>query len=142
MTATKLNPRHASFIAEYLKDKNATQAAVRAGYAEKSAKYTARELLKTPHIKAAVARALKEQEKRTLIAADQVLLDIQQGGDDARKVGEFHAFLRSRELLGKHFKLFADKVEITGKDGGPIVHRSVSDLTDEELAAIALGKTA
>jgi phage terminase small subunit len=142
VTTKKLNPRHASFIAEYLKDKNATQAAVRAGYAEKSAKYTARELLKTPHIKAAVARALKEQEKRTLIAADQVLLDIQQGGDDARKVGEFHAFLRSRELLGKHFKLFADKVEITGKDGGPIVHRSVSDLTDEELAAIALGKTA
>ena len=31
------------------------------------------------------------------------------------------------ERLGKHFKLFTDKTEVTGADGGPIVVRSLND---------------
>jgi phage terminase small subunit len=120
MTAKKLNPRHAAFIAEYLKDKNATQAAARAGYAEKSAKYTARELLKTPHVKAAVARALKEQEKRTLQSADMVLLNLQRIALAAEKAGEFHAAIRGWEKIGQHYKLFTEKHEHGGLGGGPV----------------------
>jgi phage terminase small subunit len=120
MTTKKLNPRHAAFIAEYLKDKNATQAAVRAGYGEKSAKYTARELLKTPHIKAAVARALKEQEKRTLQSADMVLLNLQRIALAAEKAGEYHAAIRGWEKIGQHYKLFTEKHEHGGIGGGPV----------------------
>lgn len=46
----------------------------------------------------------------------------------------------SLELLGKHMKLFADRVEHTGKDGGPI---ETKDLTDNDIArriAFALQK--
>jgi phage terminase small subunit len=39
--------------------------------------------------------------------------------------------------LGKFHKLFADRVEHTGKDGGAIEIRRADDLTDDELAAIA-----
>jgi phage terminase small subunit len=46
----------------------------------------------------------------------------------------------SLELLGKHLKLFADRVEHTGKNGGPI---ETKDLTDNDIArriAFALQK--
>jgi phage terminase small subunit len=45
--------------------------------------------------------------------------------------------LRALEMLGRHLKMFTDKVEHSGKDGGPIQVESGVDLTkltDEELA--------
>ena len=46
----KLNARQSLFVAEYLKDKNATQAAIRAGYSQKTAGQIGHELLKKPEI--------------------------------------------------------------------------------------------
>lgn len=115
-----LTDREAAFVVEYLKDKSKTQAAVRAGYSARAAANIGSEVFARPRVKAAIRAALVEQARRTLIDADQVLLDIQQGGNDARKAGEFGHFLRSRELLGKHFGLFTEKHELTGKDGGPV----------------------
>lgn len=43
----------------------------------------------------------------------------------------------SLQMLGRHLGLFVDKVEHTGKDGGPIETRNVGDLTDQELFDIA-----
>ena len=37
MKGDSLNPRQRQFVAEYLVDKNATQAAIRAGYSKKTA---------------------------------------------------------------------------------------------------------
>jgi hypothetical protein len=39
--------------------------------------------------------------------------------------------LRGYELLGKHLKLFTDKVELTGKNGGPLETRS-NEMTPEQ----------
>lgn len=114
-------PKEAAFVTEYLCDKNGAAAAVRAGYSERSAKEAAYKLLQKPHIKAAIDKALKEQQKRTLIAADQVLLDINALADKAAKAGEFHAAIRGKELLGKHYKLFTEKHEHGGIGGGPVV---------------------
>lgn len=41
------------------------------------------------------------------------------------------------ELLGRRFKLFTDKHELTGPNGGPMEMRSAASLTDDQLAAIA-----
>lgn len=45
-------------------------------------------------------------------------------GDDAQRVKrtkvKFYDKLRALELVGKHLGMFSDKVELTGKDGGPI----------------------
>src|SRR5262245_3453026 len=54
------------FVAEYLKDFNSTQAAIRAGYPRKSAHLIGRRLLEEPEVVAAV-----EQGKREAAAADQ-----------------------------------------------------------------------
>lgn len=116
-----LTEKVAAFVREYLVDKNATQAAIRAGYSARGAGKTGHDMLQKPHIKAAVTRELKAQAARTLITADKVLLDIQAIGDKALTAKEFAAALRSRELIGKHYKLFTDRLEI--KDTTPRAER-------------------
>lgn len=68
-----LNAKQARFVEEYLIDLNATQAAIRAGYSEKTAGQQGFELLKKPEIEAALAEAQAERSKRTQIDADWVL---------------------------------------------------------------------
>jgi phage terminase small subunit len=50
-----LSPRHERFVLEYLKDANATQAYVRAGYSPRGAQPSASKLLRRPDIEAAIA---------------------------------------------------------------------------------------
>lgn len=111
-TAKALTAKAQRFVDEYLIDRNGAAAAIRAGYSKRSAKQAAHEMLLKPEIAAAVAKAAEAQQKRTLITADQVLLDIQDIGDQALKASDYAQALRSRELLGKRYKLFTEKVEV------------------------------
>lgn len=44
--------------------------------------------------------------------------------------------------IGRHLGMFKDKVEVTGKDGAPLMPNRAMDMTDEQLAAIAAGGSA
>lgn len=61
------------FVAEYLKDNNATQAAIRAGYSKKTAYSIGQRLLKKVEIAQAIAQQQKASIVRTLGSADEVL---------------------------------------------------------------------
>ncbi|WP_286919758.1 terminase small subunit [Pseudomonas sp. UBA6753] len=61
------------FVAEYLKDLNATQAAIRAGYAKKGAKDQAYQLMQMPEVAEAIKAAMEERNKRLQVDADYVL---------------------------------------------------------------------
>ena len=50
----KLRPKQAAFVYEYLKDYNATQAAIRAGYSKRSAALIATENIRKPNIEQAI----------------------------------------------------------------------------------------
>lgn len=66
-----LSPKHQRFVAEYLKDQNATQAAIRAGYSEKTAQKNAARLTANEGIKGAIVASLvRATEKAELKAAD------------------------------------------------------------------------
>ena len=71
-----LNEKQARFAGEYLKDLNATQAAIRAGYSEKTAGSQAFELLKKPEIQAAIEAGMQERSERTAITQDRVLQEL------------------------------------------------------------------
>lgn len=71
-----LNPKQQRFVDEYLVDLNATQAAIRAGYSVDTAGSIGHENLKKPEIQLAIAEARKQQQERTGITADRVLLEI------------------------------------------------------------------
>lgn len=140
MTAKQL-----MFVKEYLVDLNATQAAIRAGYSEKTAGAVGAENLTKPEIAVAVQEAMGKRAERVEVDSDYVLktiIDTVERCKQSRPVldrkGEpifvetedgalapaytfdSSAVLKGCELLGKHLKLFTDKSEITGKDGGPV----------------------
>lgn len=69
----KLNTRHKSFIREYLKDMNGTQAAIRAGYSAKTASSKANELLRDPMIAEQLVKVTEKRMERVEIDADYVL---------------------------------------------------------------------
>lgn len=69
----ELNAKQELFCLEYLKDLNATQAAIRSGYSENTAQQTGSENLSKPLISNRVAELMKDRTERVLVDADWVL---------------------------------------------------------------------
>lgn len=144
-----LTPKQSLFVKEYLVDLNATQAAIRAGYSEKTAGQMGDENLKKPQIAKEIKEAMDERGKRTEITADRVLKEIERLAlfdpadlinvnspediallpEDIRraitgwkwdKQGNFIITMVKQgalDMLGRHHKLFTDKVDISNPDG-------------------------
>lgn len=74
--AETLGPNQARFVAEYLVDLNATQAAIRSGYSAKTAESQGSTLLRNPKVAAAVAAGKAKRTTRTAITQDQVLREL------------------------------------------------------------------
>lgn len=68
-----LTAKQQRFVAEYLIDLNQTQAAIRAGYSEKTAAEQASRLLTNVKVSEAIQAAMKARSERTQIDADWVL---------------------------------------------------------------------
>lgn len=72
----QLNPKQKSFVLNYLIDKNATQAAIRAGYSKKTAEFQGCRLLTNDKVADFLNQQLSLQEKRTLVTADEVISEL------------------------------------------------------------------
>lgn len=68
-----MTPKQQRFVEEYLVDGNATQAAIRAGYSEKTASAIGHENLKKPEIAAALQAGRQEITKSVKMDAEWVL---------------------------------------------------------------------
>ena len=64
------------FAEEYIVDFNATQAAIRAGYSEKTAHSIGSENLKKPAIQELISRAIQDRIRRTHITQERVVLEL------------------------------------------------------------------
>ena len=71
-----LNDKQRRFAEEYLIDLNATQAAIRAEYSEKTAYSQGQRLLKNDEVQALVQELMAARAKRTEITADNVLAEL------------------------------------------------------------------
>jgi phage terminase small subunit len=71
-----LTPKQRRFVEEYLIDLNATQAAIRAGYSQQTARAIASENLTKPDIQAAIGRAMSERSDWAQLTAKQVLNEL------------------------------------------------------------------
>lgn len=147
MSFRMLSPKQKMFVREYLVDRNASRAAVAAGYSEKSAKVTGCRLLTNANVQAAIDDKTQRRMEKLDISADYVLQTIAETVERCRQgvpvltkegveTGEWQfdsfAVLKGCELLGKHQKLFTDKVE----HSGTIQHVDCSTLSDAQLSQI------
>ena len=69
----KLTEKQRRFVDYYIETGNASEAARRAGYSEKTAGWIGQENLQKPTIKAAIDARLKELEDKRIAKADEVL---------------------------------------------------------------------
>jgi len=75
VTKDKAKVQRQIFCIEYLKDWNATEAAIRAGYSKKSAYSMANELLKRPEIRTEIAEQIKSIIENAKIPLEKQILD-------------------------------------------------------------------
>lgn len=115
-----LTAKQTAFIREYLVDLNATQAAIRAGYSEKTASEMGYENLNKPQIEEAIFKALEERSKRVEWTADAIMRDLMEIANN--RFVEPKDRLKAYELGGRHLGMFKDKVEHSGNMGVQVVN--------------------
>jgi len=107
-----MTPKQRRFVDEYLVDLNATRAAKRAGYSERSAKGQGSRLLRTPAVARAIAKAQAKRAQRTGVSADKVVTEL------------------AKVAFGDPRKLFS-------WGPGGVVLRDSAELTDAEAALVS-----
>lgn len=128
-----LTEKQKRFVDEYLVDLNATAAAKRAGYSEKTADRIGPKLVVKSCVSKAIQERMQAREERVNITQDYVLGNLTEivercmqrrpvlnmGGkqvqdEEGNNLWAFDAkgANRALELLGKHLGMFKDKVEM------------------------------
>lgn len=128
------------FIAEFMKDQNGTQAAIRAGFSKKNAGWKASRLLKEPKVRASIDAAMEKIREQSAISAVWILDSlkevaercmqkhpvmifdkvekeyVQKTDEDGEGVWEFDSAGANRalELLGKNKALFIENMKHSG----------------------------
>lgn len=142
--ARKLTPKQRRFVAEYLLDLNATQAAIRAGYSEKTASRIGSELLGKTCISNAIENAQLARSTRTEVTADRVVKELARiAFVDTRQIfawGPGGVTLRpSDELSDDEAAIVAEVSETTSESGGNIKVKRFDKLKALELLGKHLG---
>lgn len=123
----RLTPKQRLFVQEYLKDLNATQAAIRAGYSEDTAAQIGYQLLHKSLVVNEIKRRQEQREKQLGIDAQWVLERLKLISDrcvqaepvtdkDGNPIGEWRfdaaGANKATELIGKHLGMFAEKMKV------------------------------
>lgn len=134
----KLNARQQRFVEEYLIDLNATQAAIRAGYRERSADVHASRLLGIDKVRDAVAKAMAGRSKKTEITQERVLLELARiAFGDNRKLmtwGPGGVVLKSSDDLSEDDAALVSEVSETVTEKGS----NIKIKTNDKMKAIEL----
>lgn len=131
----KLSKRAQDFAAEWLIDNDKCAAYIRAGYTAtgKSVAALASKLLRDPRVQDIISVQTEAAAKRAGLTIQWVLTKLQDealGRDDSTATSRIQAL----GLLGKHFKLFTDKIEVND-----VTQHSETQL--EDRIAQLLGQT-
>lgn len=125
-----MNEKQLRFCEEYIKDHNATQAAIRSGYSENTARQIGSKLLTKVDIQEKIHEIAGEVKTNAIAEATEVLEFFTQAmrGEIRDQVvkrdeeGNLHTVdvqarasdrLRAAESLAKHYVLLVEKVELT-----------------------------
>lgn len=129
----KLRPKQKKFADEYIICGNATEAAIKAGYSERTAVVIGSENLTKPNIKAYISERLKLLDDKKIADQKEVLqyltavmrgestaeIVVVEGDGDGcssarrmNKAPDEKERLKAAELLGKRYRIFSEKSEV------------------------------
>ena len=122
---SRLTPKQEAFVREYMIDLNATQAAIRAGYSEKTANRIGAENLTKPVIQEAIQQLHKAAEEKCAVTVEWILSEIAKiAQDEEVKTADR---LKALELLGKHLGLWEKRQD----EGANVVNIIFSKESEE-----------
>lgn len=140
----RLTPKQKAFCDYYIELGNATEAARKAGYSEKTARFIGQENLTKPNIKSYIADRMAQKEKERIASQDEVLQFLTQvmRGEvteatpiimkDEWEMVEKEPNIRDRvkaaEQLGKRYSLWTDNLNVDGN----IAVQFVDDIGSDE----------
>lgn len=124
-----LTDKQQRFVDEYLIDLNATQAAIRAGYSEKTAKEIGSENLTKPNIAKAITEAQEKLSNKAQVTVEMVVQGLLKEAQDYAEGSTQSARVSAWAHLGKHLGMFTEKVQHSGPDGGPVQVATKATLT-------------
>lgn len=166
----KLTPKQRIWVAEYLKDFNATRACIAAGYRAKHAKQQAYENLAKPYLQKALRDSIEARMERLHMEQDDVLTELRVLGkssiehyviddsgefslaegapeDAMRAVSSYKRRVTEKDgvttvyvefrlwdkpaalnMMGRHFGMWTDKLEHSGKIEGDLSGKSLEEL--------------
>ena len=144
----ELTVKQKRFADYYIEFGNASEAAIKAGYSEKTAKEIASENLTKPNIKRYIEETMAKKDKEAIASQDEILAyltDVMRGkkkeqtligmGMGEQGITEIDVGSKDRikaaELLGKRYGMWTEKVDINGAMMVNIVD-DVEDFEDEE----------
>lgn len=139
----KHTARQLAFVGEYLKDLNATQAAIRAGYSPRTAQKNASRLMANEGIAELIQKAMAERAKRLSLDSDRVL----QGIANVAFFDLAHAFERDEATGAAKLRSLPDmprdvRDSVLGidvhHDGGDMPGFTVKLKVDSRLKALEL----
>ena len=139
-----LSAKQLRFVDEYLIDLNATQAAKRAGYSERTANEQGARLLAKVSIQNEVEKRMSDREQRTEITQDRVLQELAKiAFGDPRRVMTWGAdgvtLKESSELSDDDAALVASVSETETQHGGSLKLKTNDKLKALELVGKHLG---
>lgn len=140
-----MNAKQKRFCEEYLIDSNATQAAIRAGYSDKTAYAIGERLLRNVEVDSYIKEQLERiHNERTADAVEvmEYLTSVMRGeqteetlkldGDGIQRIAEIGVSAKERikaaELIGKRYGMFKENVNVTG--AAPVVISGSEELED------------
>ncbi|NYV68144.1 terminase small subunit [Bacillus sp. Gen3] len=126
-----LNDRQKRFADEYIVDLNATQAAIRAGYSEKTARSQGQRLLTNVDIQSYIEERMASHKKETIAQQEEILETLtailrgEGKGATLRGTGQGRQviddmppttaeIIKAAELLGKRYAMWTEKQQIDG----------------------------
>lgn len=108
-----MTAKQEAFAIEYLKDKNATQAAIRAGYSKKTAYSIGVQLLKKSDVREFLNSKQQEAAEKATITVESIAESLKEIA--ANPLAKDADRIRAYELLGKYLGMFTDRVEMKGQ---------------------------
>lgn len=127
--ASALSPKQQRFVLEYLMDQNGTQAAIRAGYSESTARQQGSRLLTDPRVLAAVRAGQQKVAKKAEVTVDSLMAELEQARKLALKEKQASAAVSATMGKGKLAGLLVEK----HKHSGAIGTYDLKNLSDDDL---------
>lgn len=133
-SAPGLTQKQQRFVVEYLKDQNATQAAIRAGYSEGTAKQQGSRLLTNADIAAEVNKGQRRVAKKAEVTVDTLAAELDEARRAAMKRNQSSAAVQATMGKAKLYGLGVEHRRLSGTL--QVVNVTIEDLkglTKDEL---------